>query len=215
MHSRYKDIVVLKPWGYEYLVWENTNVAVWGLTINKNQSTSMHCHEHKTTGLVVVEGTIELSFLGDKRILTAPAKCMIRRGLFHSSKALSDVAVLLEIETPNNKEDVIRLHDHYGREGAGYETKEYEMVRSMFPIYQPQKIQLGEHIIRNISRMEWKDDNIYMILEGGFGKIIDDRKRYMVLPGDVGKGDIIRQVAKEANFTDSPTKILEVHYACE
>ena len=40
---------------------------------------------------------------------------MIRRGLFHSTKAISDEALIFEIETPKDKHDLVRLNDSYGR----------------------------------------------------------------------------------------------------
>ena len=60
----------------------------------------------------------------DKRILKAPSKLMIRPGLFHSTKAISKKgAVVLEIETPINKDDLVRYKDSYGRENKPYEGK--------------------------------------------------------------------------------------------
>jgi hypothetical protein len=50
---------------------------------------------------------------------------MIRPGLFHSTRALSpEGAVLLEIETPRDKENLVRLEDDYGREEKPYEGSE-------------------------------------------------------------------------------------------
>ena len=47
---------------------------------------------------------------------------IIEKGVFHSTKALSDDGIcLLEIETPPDKTDLMRLEDKYGREKAGYE----------------------------------------------------------------------------------------------
>ena len=63
----YRTKVVKKPWGYEYLAYENDHVGLWFLHIEKNQQTSMHCHPKKTTGLVLLEGEAEVSFLADKR----------------------------------------------------------------------------------------------------------------------------------------------------
>ena len=63
----HKGVVIDKPWGYEYLVYENQHVALWLLHIAQGQQTSMHCHPTKTTGLVLVQGEAELSFLADKK----------------------------------------------------------------------------------------------------------------------------------------------------
>ena len=68
--------IVKKPWGYEYLVYENENVALWFLNISKGQKTSMHCHPKKTTGLMVINGDAEVSFLSNKMKLSKSEKVM-------------------------------------------------------------------------------------------------------------------------------------------
>ena len=46
--SFYDNKVVLKPWGYEYVVFRNkNNLSVTLLNINYNKSTSLHCHPKK------------------------------------------------------------------------------------------------------------------------------------------------------------------------
>jgi mannose-6-phosphate isomerase-like protein (cupin superfamily) len=92
--TTYKSVIVQKPWGYEYLAYENEDVALWVLHIKKGHSTSMHCHPNKTTGLVVVSGSIEMKFIADSKRLEAPAKQMIRRGLFHQTCAISDDVIV-------------------------------------------------------------------------------------------------------------------------
>ena len=52
----YEKTIVNKPWGYEYLAYENEDVGLWFLNIKKNHQTSMHCHPKKTTGLVLLDG---------------------------------------------------------------------------------------------------------------------------------------------------------------
>ncbi len=47
---------------------------------------------------------------------------VIDKSVFHSTKALSEGGVdVIEIETPPNKTDLVRLNDAYGRELHGYE----------------------------------------------------------------------------------------------
>ena len=62
----YEKTVVSKPWGYEYLAYQNDKVALWFLYIGHNHQTSMHCHPNKTTGLILLDGEAQISFLGDK-----------------------------------------------------------------------------------------------------------------------------------------------------
>ena len=50
----------------------------------------------------------------EKKILKAPDKLMIRPGLFHSTKSLSrEGSIVLEIETPIDKGDLVRYKDNY------------------------------------------------------------------------------------------------------
>ena len=67
---KFNENIVKKPWGYEYLVYENDDVGLWFLYISKDQSTSTHCHPKKTTGLVVLDGEAELSFNLTKSFLS-------------------------------------------------------------------------------------------------------------------------------------------------
>ena len=52
----YSNVIVKKPWGYEYLVFENENVAIWMLHLVRKRKTSMHCHLLKKTALILIEG---------------------------------------------------------------------------------------------------------------------------------------------------------------
>ena len=61
----HKDVIVSKPWGYEYLVFETKEVALWLLYIKEGGKTSLHCHPNKTTGLILLDGKAEVSFLND------------------------------------------------------------------------------------------------------------------------------------------------------
>ena len=51
---------------------------------------------------------------------------MIARGLFHSIKALSkNGAYILELESPIDKDDLVRFKDDYGRQSKPYEGKKF------------------------------------------------------------------------------------------
>ena len=45
--KKYKNLVVAKPWGSEYIACENNTTATWLLKIKKNHKTSLHCHPKK------------------------------------------------------------------------------------------------------------------------------------------------------------------------
>mgnify|MGYP003688721445 CR=1 FL=1 len=125
--TEYKNVIVNKPWGYEYLAYENEHVGLWFLHIDKEHQTSLHCHPKKDTGLIVLDGVVDVSFLNNINRLVAGRKIMIRKGLFHSTKALSENgANIFEIETPKIKHDLVRLEDKYGRKAKPYEGKSSE-----------------------------------------------------------------------------------------
>ena len=221
---KHRSVVVNKPWGYEYLMYENAQVALWLLHIRQGQQTSMHCHPIKTTGLVVLIGEAELAFLTDKKIVRAPEKQMIRRGLFHSTRAVSEGGIfMLEIETPNDKNDLVRLSDKYGRASSGYETAEHELDRTPECVWitEPAPGQTDYYKIDQISFTvtsygaldffdTMKDEDIVIFLRGGIGKYIDGRKHLATIPGDVGRVKVVKQVAREMQFLEANTLILTV-----
>lgn len=119
----YKKVVVKKPWGYEYLIFQSRHSAIWILYINPNHQTSMHCHPHKKTSLIVLEGNVECSSLTESISMNLGQGLIIDKGSFHRTKAISkNGCFVMEIETPVNKQDLVRLKDSYRRVGKGYET---------------------------------------------------------------------------------------------
>lgn len=223
----YSKVVVKKPWGYEYLVYENSHVALWFLHINYGFATSMHCHPQKTTGLVLLSGVAELSFLADKKIITAPTKEMIRRGLFHSTKALSDDgALIFEIETPNDKYDLVRLNDNYGRASQGYEKSNFEMTRDNSHLWIDDQTINTENklyydfadcslIIEKISSLSdlynLDSEEIIIFLKGGLLKIVDNILHYATIPGDIARGSILKIVIENVHSLDPETTIMRIN----
>jgi len=119
-------LAVRKPWGYEYPILETEELGLWALFLAGDESTSLHCHPKKKTGLAVVTGKVKVSFLNDSMTLGPAGRLMIRPGLFHSSTAISKAgAIMLEIETPRDKGDLVRLEDRYGRKGLAYENADH------------------------------------------------------------------------------------------
>jgi len=118
----YKDKVVIKPWGYEFLMFENNSVAIWFLHIKKDHSTSMHCHPLKKTALTLLSGKAFCNTFRHRNFLFTGDSLIIDAGVFHSTRPLSlDGISLIEVETPPAKLDLCRLEDNYGRENCGYE----------------------------------------------------------------------------------------------
>lgn len=120
----FKNSVVTKPWGYEYLMFSNPETEIWNLSIKYQRSTSMHCHPNKKTALVVLSGRALFSTLNESWELMPHDAMIIDSGTFHSTQSLSkEGLVLLEFETPPMKHDLLRLEDKYGRTGKGYEEE--------------------------------------------------------------------------------------------
>lgn len=118
----YKDVIVNKPWGYEYLIYENDNVGIWWLEISPQSKTSLHCHPDKKTGLILLQGNAKIQFLSSVTYLNGFDKVLIREGFFHSTENLTINPIsVIEVETPKNKENLVRLEDAYGRKLTHYE----------------------------------------------------------------------------------------------
>ena len=200
--------VVKKPWGYEYLAYENEEVAVWFLHLNHGESTSMHCHPSKTTGLVCLDGEVIVSFLSNKFPLDPRHKLMIRKGLFHSTKAVSaGGAFVLEIETPVDKDDLVRFQDSYGRQGKPYEDSSFEFPKTEDCIWieDPESTKEDNiYVIGNtkmtvkkiddISYFETLDDNTNLVfLKGG---VITEYGIYVSGAGGVASSKVLKSLIK-------------------
>lgn len=127
----YSRVVVRKPWGYEYLIFQNELVAIWILYIKKDAQTSMHCHTDKKTSLVVLEGEVVSSTLSEDFRRKAGEGLLIEKGVFHRTAAACESgAFVMEIESPVNKRDLVRIKDQYGREGKGYEAANHHSINT-------------------------------------------------------------------------------------
>jgi mannose-6-phosphate isomerase-like protein (cupin superfamily) len=133
----YRNIVVNKPWGYEYLWFQKEKVAIWFLRITQGQSTSLHCHAKKRTSLIVLDGTVQCTTIDDKYLLDEMDAVVLEPCVFHSSMAISEHgAFIMEIETPPMKGDLVRMHDAYGRQNSGYEkTNEYSQEFNLYEYF--------------------------------------------------------------------------------
>ena len=111
------NAVVRKPWGREYRCYQNASLAIWALHMNEGRATSLHCHPGKNTAFVLLRGALDLELLRGQRLsFKALDKINVFRGRFHRLRAITEV-VLLEVEAPDDKRDIVRLEDDYGRAG--------------------------------------------------------------------------------------------------
>lgn len=132
-----KNQVIKKPWGHEYRIYLNHSIEIWKLSINPFSSTSLHAHPHKDTILLLVHGQAFFETTkGIKKIIQGSC-IFIERGALHRTYTKNNQAVLLEIESPPEKNDLIRVQDHYNRNRIGYEINKIKFMRV------PDKIKLA------------------------------------------------------------------------
>ena len=217
-NENYNDVVVSKPWGHEYLCFANETVAIWLLNIKKNASTSMHCHPNKNTGLIVLNGEIELSFLRNSIRLGALKKISIFRSRFHSSRAVSeDGAILLEIETPVDKKDLVRLYDEYGRENKGYEgsksftSKNDHCISIPNPSYSNGKINAHGSFLQHIQIEDNKyidkldDESVIVFTNGGY---ITKDEKYILRPSDVIDRNSLKLISEQFTLNSNTSALI-------
>jgi mannose-6-phosphate isomerase len=111
-----------KPWGYE-LIWALTDDYCGKvLFVRAGESLSLQFHREKDESWYVQSGRAELEVgaVGEavlsSEVLSPGAAFHFRPGTVHRVTALEDTTIL-EVSTPQLA-DVVRLEDHYGREGT-------------------------------------------------------------------------------------------------
>lgn len=211
----HKSSIVSKPWGYEYLVYETDKVALWALYISYGHSTSFHCHSKKTTGLIVLDGLCEVFFMNDVKKLSSLDKVMIRKGLFHSTKSVSENgSIVFEIETPKDKLDLIRLKDNYGREGLPYENENFHLYKNSDCLWLDDEI--SEYSFANCSLkfINIKSIDFFknissqqkvIFLKGG---IMTNQSQYVACEGDILDNKSIYELTQVFVKLADDTKIL-------
>lgn len=180
----YTDLVVLKPWGFEFLFYQNDFIAAWMLYIKKDHSTSMHCHSNKLTSLALLSGEGLCSTFYSRTFLHSGCAMILEKSVFHCTKALSDEGILIvEIETPPDKDDLFRLEDKYGRRNFSYESFA-QMERERLNRYN--YFQLGGS---NINTLKGFSKTISISLETLTGPVKDfcwdSNALYCICEGDI------------------------------
>jgi len=196
---------VPKPWGREYICWESNDCAIWVLEINENKSTSFHCHTEKNTGLVVLEGEVNLKLINSEYNFKALEKINIFRGRFHQSTAVGSNAVMIEVEAPVNKKDLIRWEDSNGRKNSLYENEKviFENTENIIQLGNKEvhtKTQIYKNLTLDIYspdeyNLSNKKHSLYILLAGA---IVENNER-IVIPGDAMSNEVLTKIL--ARFT--------------
>lgn len=112
---------VEKPWGHEIWWAQTDRYAAKVLVLHAGHALSLQLHREKDESSYLFSGRIRLitgadqDALGERTI--APGESWRNEpGVIHSIEALED-SVVFEVSTPQ-LDDVIRLSDRYGRDGA-------------------------------------------------------------------------------------------------
>lgn len=119
----FKNTVVFKPWGFEYLIYEDKDCCGWFLHIDKHFGTSLHCHMTKQTMVCVVSGLLLLTMINRKLLMMPGDMAIFDKKVFHAMGAATDDTRVIELEMPSYKPDAVRAVDFWGRKGKPYENK--------------------------------------------------------------------------------------------
>ena len=196
---------VPKPWGREYICWESQDCAIWVLEINENKSTSFHCHTEKNTGLVVLVGEVNLKLINSEYNFKALEKINIFRGRFHQSTAVGGNAVMIEVEAPVNKKDLIRWEDSNGRKNSLYENEKviFDNTKNIIQLGN-KEVHIKNQIYKNLTldiynpeeyNQSRKKHSLYILLAGA---IVENNER-IVIPGDAMSNEVLIKIL--ARFT--------------
>lgn len=123
--DEYLNGLITKPWGQEYRAFVDDFLDIWHLQINPGQSTSVHAHPRKTTYLLCLSGSGVSTNLKSSVLISQGTILRIGRGAFHATKCDdgTEPLMLIEVETPRNKFDLVRLADNYDRAAKQYEPE--------------------------------------------------------------------------------------------
>lgn len=117
------DDVIFKPWGNEARVYVDNFYDLWLLCISEGERTSLHSHARKMTQLLCLSGEGVVTSLNGEHPISTGSIVRIAAGAFHSTRAVSGPLCLIEVETPRNKLDLVRLEDVYSRDVTHYEVE--------------------------------------------------------------------------------------------
>lgn len=118
----YKNKIIKKPWGFEFVGYETKKLALLCLHMKKNTSTSLHCHQKKDSSFIIAQGKVCVHTLNSQYYLSTGDTCFIQRETFHKIESLHENTIILEFEIKHpNRNDLYRYKDDYNREDRGYE----------------------------------------------------------------------------------------------
>ena len=198
----YNNTTVYKPWGHEYIVYNNKDLlGITFLSIKYGHKTSLHCHPTKKTGFIILDGDAEVQigiYKENIKKFKPLSRLIFRPGLFHSIKAVSKKGLYaLEFETPYLKKDLVRLRDNYGRKSKEYEGKKFtknldsKSVKFKVPkLGESNKYRFNDKEIiiektKNLKNLSMKDKNSTLAILDGH--LTDKRGQKVISYGEIIK----------------------------
>ena len=130
----YENKINDKPWGKEYIAFQNEKIGIWILQINKDQETSLHCHFKKDTILIPLVNSFKINLFDSFRIINIFESLYVPRNTFHGLHSYADDSIIMEIEIYTDqvdytdKNDLLRIKDIYGRDKTSYESSITERI---------------------------------------------------------------------------------------
>tara|TARA_R110000824_G_scaffold30828_1_gene100912 strand:- start:1957 stop:2316 length:360 start_codon:yes stop_codon:yes gene_type:complete len=112
--------IIEKPWGHEEIIVHTDKYVMKKIFIKANSRLSKQFHTKKDETIYVLDGVLHLDFSrepGESNIrkLHEGESWRIKPETIHRFCAPSDTnVILIEVSTPE-LDDIIRLHDDYGR----------------------------------------------------------------------------------------------------
>lgn len=156
----YNNVVCLKPWGYEFLVYQSDKIGMWFLKITEGNSTSLHCHYNKDTFIIVIKGSAIINLMDNKIInLNTMSSIFLPHYNFHGLSSFSEETYLLEIEIFNSKtkfsdkNDLLRINDQYKRKSTGYESS-VNLINNNLELYN--FFNIDNNLEKNIEDVDFK-----------------------------------------------------------
>ena len=203
----YKNKVNDKPWGKEYLAYQNKQIGIWILHVNKNQETSLHCHFKKDTILMPISGCFKINLFNKFKILNLFESLYVPKNTFHGIHSYSSDGILMEIEIYTehidytDKNDLLRIKDMYMRDKTNYETSVQEREPNINEImdfdfpnkYQINNTEVSIFKLNNLNELNFIYEKV-IILNGCLysdgkkitsGSFIDLKKEYSFLTDTV------------------------------
>lgn len=195
-----------KPWGKEYLAFQNKYIGIWILIVNKDQETSLHCHFKKDTILMPISGQFKINLFNNYLQLGIFDSIYVPRNTFHGIHSYVDGGVLMEIEiyTENieytDKNDLLRIKDIYNRDKNKYETSVIERM--------PEKNEIMSFM--EINKYMLENTKIEILKINSLDNIINSYDKIIILSGSlysdskkITSGSLINKNNKYSFLTDT------------